>query len=155
MPTFFLDTSALVKLYVQELGTDNMLQLASEPGTQLTILNLAKAEACSAFHRRRRMGDMDWSTCQDLIDQLQTHVRSAFSVVNLIDPMVERARGLLGDYELRAYDAIQLASCLSLRTTHPETTFVGSDHRLLNAASDEGLPILNPETQVRHTANKG
>lgn len=148
MPAFFLDTSALVKLYVYENGTEAMLQLAGSPNTQLTILNLAKVEAWSAFHRRRRLGDLDWDTCHDLLDQLQLHVRSVFSVISLIEPMVERAMGLLGNYDLRAYDAMQLAGCLSLRERQAEVTFVGSDQRLLQAASGEGLPILNPENST-------
>lgn len=63
----------------------------------------------------------------------------------------QRAVALLQAYPLRAYDAVQLASALTLnehmRTLNePPLTFVSADVQLLAVAEAAGLPIINPNT---------
>jgi len=60
--------------------------------------------------------------------------------------ILEDTKALIDRRGLRAYDAIQLAACLGLRSTVSEQapTFVCADHDLLRAAASEGLEILNP-----------
>ena len=44
MAAYFLDTSAFVKLFVEEEGTDQMLKLLSVPDNSFVLLSLALAE---------------------------------------------------------------------------------------------------------------
>jgi hypothetical protein len=64
------------------------------------------------------------------------------------EAILDIACGLIDNHPLRAYDPIQLAGCLALRSSnaneHP--VFVGSDDNLLKAAEAEGLPVWNPAT---------
>jgi predicted nucleic acid-binding protein len=56
----YLDTSALVKLYVQEQGTEKMLELAHpDTGNRLVILSLSRIEFRAAVRRRAKLGYID------------------------------------------------------------------------------------------------
>ena len=56
MTHLYLDTSALVKLYVYESGTPQMLELASKADNQLTLSTLTQIEFHSAVRSRQRAG---------------------------------------------------------------------------------------------------
>jgi predicted nucleic acid-binding protein len=59
MPSFYLDTSAFVKLYVLEEGSQTVIELAQDPGRdRIVILDLALLESRSAIRRRERDGDI-------------------------------------------------------------------------------------------------
>lgn len=147
MATYFLDTSALAKLYVREPGTERMLALATQAGrTRLAILSLARIELYSAVHRRTRAGEISSEDCGAIIESFEEHLSSVFLVQPVNDAVLDRAVSLLLTRSLRAYDAIQLAACLTLPVEQAEglPTFVCSDHQLLEAARAEGASVLDP-----------
>jgi uncharacterized protein with PIN domain len=66
---YFLETSALVNLYVQEEGTEQLLKIAlPSAGNQLAILTIAQVEFHSAVHRRTRDGDIDESVAAQILE---------------------------------------------------------------------------------------
>lgn len=147
MPLYYLDTSALVKLYVLEPGTDRLLQLASNLSeNRLVVLALSPVEVRSAIRRRERAGDIDPDTASLILDELQKHLESKFLRQPLNDTVLDGALEMIDRYALRAYDAVQLAGCLALKiTTGTELpTFVCSDQQLVVAARSELLPVLDP-----------
>jgi uncharacterized protein len=144
---YYLDTSALVKLYVQEPGTDRLLRLAGDlAGTRLAVLSLSPVEARSAIRRRERAGDIDSQTASLVLDRLRRHMETVFIRQVVDDIVLDGAMEIIDRYTLRAYDAIQLAGCLALKATSGADfpTFVCSDQQLLAAARSELLPILDP-----------
>lgn len=146
MGLFFLETSALVKLYVHEPGTDRLLELAASPENhQFAILSVAQAEFRSAVRRRERAGDLDGATAAQLLEMFNSHQQVRFLRQGINDLVVDSACELIDRYPLRAYDALQLAGCLIFRAAAPDApVFVCADRRLLNAAENEGLAGLNP-----------
>lgn len=66
----------------------------------------------------------------------------ALFVIELTPAVVRRGVELLVDHPLRAADALQLASCLTLaqELRHP-VSFAAFDQRLLAAARAEGLEL--------------
>lgn len=147
MPLFYLETSALVKLYILESGTDALLRIANDPAlNRMTVFVLAPVEVHSAVRRRERAGDLDPKVAALLLDQMSGHLRSRFIVQPLIASVLDKSLELIDRYALRAYDAIQLAGCLVLRSSlgSEPVTFVCSDLQLLDAARQEQLPILDP-----------
>jgi hypothetical protein len=63
--------------------------------------------------------------------------------------VIETACSILERRPLRSFDAVHLATALianeQLRKVNgPELVFLASDHRLLTAVADEGLPAFNP-----------
>jgi predicted nucleic acid-binding protein len=66
--------------------------------------------------------------------------------VELGSEILSAARGLIDRHALRGFDAIHLASALGLQAAaNASVTFVAADHRLLRAAAQERLAIVNPE----------
>jgi hypothetical protein len=148
---YYLETSALVKLYVREPGTDRLLHLASNlSDNQIAVLAITAVEARSAIRRRERAGDIDPQSAALILDQLQRHLETRFLRQALNDTVLGGAMEMIDRYALRAYDAVQLAGCLALKTTMGREipTFVCADQQLLDAARSEQLPILDPAAPV-------
>ena len=147
MGLYYLDTSALVKLYIREPGTDHMLRLAARTNKHnFNVLTLARVEFRSAIRRRERKGDIEGSAAARLLSQFDQHLETKFVRQALSESLLDVASGLLDRYALRAYDAIQLAGCLTLSAASDadEPVFVCSDQRLIDAAKAEGLRSLDP-----------
>ncbi|MGO8791562.1 MAG: type II toxin-antitoxin system VapC family toxin [Terriglobia bacterium] len=146
MALYYLHTSALVKLYVREPGTDRLLQLASNPAeNRLAVLAITPVEARSAVRRRERSGDIDPKSASQILDRLQRHMESRFIRQALNEMVLDGALEMIDRYALRAYDAVQLAGCLALKTADTESpTFVCSDQHLLHTARSELLAVLDP-----------
>jgi len=144
---YYLETSALVKLYVLEPGTDRLLQLASNLSeNRFAVLAISPVEVRSAIRRRERAGDIDSKTAGLILDRLRQHLEARFLRQALNDTVLDGALEIIDRYALRAYDAIQLAGCLALKTAAGTDlpTFVCSDRQLLEAARSELLSVFDP-----------
>ena len=146
MSIYYLDTSALVKLYVRETGTEQMMALASPAqGHTLAILGLARVEFRAAVRRRERAGDLRQESAEGLIAMVDGHLQTLYLVQPVTDEVLEEAASLLDRHSLRAYDAIQLAGCIALQSKVSEQpSFVCSDRDLLQAAEREGFDVVDP-----------
>ncbi len=147
MALYYLETSALVKLYVREPGTDRLLQLASRAADhRLAVLALAQVEVHSAIRKRQRLGDIDESVATLVIGRFEQHLETKFVRQIVSDSVLDTATGLVDRYSLRAYDAVQLAGCVVLKATSgaQEPVFICADRQLLQAAESEGLQSLDP-----------
>ena len=148
MAYLYLDTSALVKLYVQEVGTELMLKLAHpDANNQLVILSLGALEFRAAVRRRAKLGDLELTAADSLLLSFSQHLATVFQVQPINDSVVEEAAGVIDRHNIRAYDAIQLAGCLALIATvgrDIEVHFVCADHQLLEAARAEGISAIEP-----------
>ena len=146
MTSFYFDTSALLKLYVEEEGTAQVLRLVSaDDDNRLIILDITVVEARSAIRRREREGDITGADASAILTQIEEDRSSLFLIQPSGSEVIEEASGLLDRHALRAYDALQLAGCLAARHGVPApVTFVCADAHLCNAASMEGLSVLNP-----------
>jgi len=58
---YFLDTSALVKIYHKEVGTEKVLNIY-EDKSDIVISELSKVEFISTIHRKFRDGEIDEKT---------------------------------------------------------------------------------------------
>ena len=146
MSSVYLDTSALLKFYIEEDGTDRVTHVVedAEDGHAF-ILDLTPVEARSAIRRREREGDIVASDADRVLRQIEDDASSLFLVQPSTSAVMEEAARLIDRHPLRAYDALQLAGCLVVRHGMPEpVTFVCADTRLCEAAGQEGLEALNP-----------
>lgn len=146
MSLYFLDTSALVKLYVREPGTDRLLALAeNEPESRFAVLTISAVEARSAIRRRQREGDIDNLAASQIVSSLQMHLETKFIRQIVNDVVIDSALEMVDRYALRAYDAIQLGGCVVISASEARpSTFVCSDRRLLEAAQSERIQVLDP-----------
>jgi hypothetical protein len=147
---YFLDTSALVKRYVREIGSDWILSI-TDPATDndLTISQITWVEVHSAFARRLRDGSLSAQRFDLIAQKVREDFENEYRVIDVDRTLIETAGALVMQNPLRAYDSVQLASALrvqSLLTSMPETQliFVSADNRLLDIAQSEGLATDNP-----------
>ena len=148
MELLYLDTSALVKLYISERGSERMAELAfSDASHSLATCAITQVEFHSAVDRRRRMADLGEDEADRAVEMFNDRFRSAFFRYPVDDQTLDLACDLVHRYALRAYDAVQLAACLFLLrlSARDDLTFVSADRRLLTAARSEGLEVLNPD----------
>jgi uncharacterized protein len=144
---YYLETSALVKLYVFEPGTERLVSLAaSSVGHRFAILALAQVEFRSAIRRQERGGEISKSEADVLIESFRQHSEGRFVVQPFTDSLLDVALALIDAYPLRGFDAMQLAGYLMLRSVSgaEEPIFVCADRALLSAARNEGCPVLDP-----------
>jgi predicted nucleic acid-binding protein len=144
---YYLDTSALVKLYVREPGTERLLGLTDRPDdNRLAILVLAQLELRSAIRRREKNGELSAALAAQLLGVFTRHVEGRFLTQPVTGFVLDIAAALVDRYALRAYDAAQLAGYLALKNSSGAgvPVFVCSDQELLSAAVQEGAPTLDP-----------
>jgi predicted nucleic acid-binding protein len=137
--TVYLDTSNLVKLYVEEPDSDDVLRIVGEADVVATSV-LAYAEARAAFARRRREKLMTPTEARSALRQLDADW-PRFLVIVLGDELA-RAAGRLADvHGVRGCDAVHLASFEALLTrTHGEHAEHGEhDQDLRFSCADDRL----------------
>ncbi|NOT54243.1 MAG: type II toxin-antitoxin system VapC family toxin [Deltaproteobacteria bacterium] len=146
--TFFFDTSALIKLYHQEAGTDRTAAIFQRPEWVLFISELATVELYAALARKVRMREISAEAQQEAYRNFEDDCRHRFVIQPLTGMVVQKAKNLVRQYgntkALRSLDSLQLAACLVAQTSK-DWTFTCADSRLLEVAQEEELQILNPE----------
>ncbi|NGZ96478.1 MAG: VapC toxin family PIN domain ribonuclease [Nitrospira sp. WS110] len=136
----YLDTSALVKLYVDEPLSQELSAAVDEAEAVATSL-LAYAEAMAAFARVRREARLSPQGYRHVVDAFEEDW-SRYITVEVTDRLVKTAGNLAASRALRGYDALHLASALSLRERVPSSVmFVAFDRALTIAAKREALRI--------------
>jgi len=143
---YYLDSSALVKLYIREIGSDRMLQLAARTaGHQLAVVSVAQVEVRSALRKLQRTGRISVRLADELLGAFQRHLESKFIRQVLTDAILDQACELLDRHSLTSLDAVQLAGYFAVRTTaSAEPVFASADNELLAAAKAEGIPVFDP-----------
>lgn len=150
MPLYFFDTSALVKHYHVEAGTDAVDRLIGEPGAVLLIARLTLVETVSVFAHKVRTGEFQAAEFARLRALFAAHVAGRrYQVFRLLNVHYDRARNLIARHglhrQIRTLDALQLSVALQLNQVAPIDRFVCADQRLCDIAVLEGLVIINPE----------
>lgn len=135
---YFLDTSALVKAYVRERGTEEVRRLFRRP---LAISMLSVVEVRSGLRRREREGALSHAHAEAILSAIKVDLAEMWAV-EARKGVLESAADLLDRHPLRAYDAVQLASAMAIARRARAVTFVCADAALIQAASAEGLRTL-------------
>ncbi|MCX6100681.1 MAG: type II toxin-antitoxin system VapC family toxin [Candidatus Bipolaricaulota bacterium] len=136
----YLDTSALVKLYVKEAGSA-AVRTACDHADALATSRLSYVEAHAAAARRTREGDLSQKAKAQLAENLERDWQR-YAVVEVTEAVCSVAVELVGRHPLRAADALQLASALFLRESSGQPIlFLCFDERLVAAAQGEGLAV--------------
>ncbi len=136
----YLDTSALVKLYVRETGSGEVKKLARESAALATSI-VAYAEVRAAFARLMREGVTVEKRHRERLKQFNADWES-FMRIELGHTVARTAGELAEAYALRGFDAIHLASALWLNdTSGGQLQFSAFDARLRAAAERAGLPV--------------
>lgn len=136
----YLDTSSVVKLYVEEIQSLNTRHVVDNAHVVATS-RIAYVEARAAFARKLREQGLTIKGYRRIIQDLDQDWGSYF-IVDVSDTLVKLAGLFAEKHALRGFDAIHLASGVILRKQAGRAvTFYCFDDRLTLAARNEGLKV--------------
>lgn len=150
MADLYFDSSALVKRYVVETGSERVSELLDPAaGNEAFIVAVTPVEMIAAIARRVRGMMMTRDDATTVFDLIRSDLQSSYQVIELGEVVIARAMKLAQEHALRGYDAVQLAGALEvnallLGSDLPPITFVSADAELNQVAVLEGLPVENP-----------
>lgn len=144
MTAVFADSAAVVKLYVDEVGSETVR--AAAPAI---ISQLARVEVPAALWRKHRMGELSLTDTTLLVAAFEADYFGTedeperFLVIAATASLFDAAAQLAGTHGLRAYDSVQLASARAALREVPEgISFAAFDQALRTAAAREGLRLV-------------
>lgn len=138
----YFDTSALVKLYVEEEGSELVADY-SRRCIFVATSKVAFAEARAAFARARREGILDVQAYRHVVDSFNEDWPAYFAL-GVSDSVLQRVNTLVDKYPLRGFDALHLASAMILsRRLDGEDLLVACwDAKLWNYYLQEGFSLI-------------
>jgi len=132
----FFDSSAFVKRYVREEGTDVVLSWCDQ-ATELCLSGIALPEIVSAFCRLQRENRLSPLQYRQLKSQLLADIGDA-AICDLTPEVIRHSIIGLEKNVLRGMDAIHLGSALALKVD----IFVSADARQCAAVMQAGLRVI-------------
>jgi predicted nucleic acid-binding protein len=153
---FFLDSSALTKIYIREKGSRELERLVGKrargfrPAVKLLVSRLAFPETLSAITKHENKGAISRAAAVRLWKQVFDDFMfppSPYAIHEPTEGVVAQAAMMVAQHGLRAYDAVQLSTAQRIRANLPEDkelVFVSSDRRLNNVARKEQFDVADP-----------
>jgi uncharacterized protein len=154
MTTYYADSSALVKRYVNEPGSAWVCAVCDPAaGHVLALGHIGLVEITAALAAKLRQGVLPDDILDGLLRDLEHDARDQYWLIEVDQAIILKAMALPRRHRLRGYDAVHLACALFLNDTLlsnglPAPVVLTSDGDLLAAALAEGLltddPNLHP-----------
>lgn len=146
MTALYLDTSAVVRRYdITESDAERVRSACSASDTTLILSRLTRTEMASALGRKLRDRVLPPEVCEAFWTVFLGDSVIAYQTLEMDEAVLARAESLLFVHNLRAGDAIQVATAiiaagaLGART---EFEFWTADRRQAEAARAEGLTVV-------------
>ena len=137
----YCDTSALLKLFVEEENSDGMIN-ARDACQAIAVCRITWAESMAAFAQRSRFRGANQSALASARAAFE-QAWPGFAIADVSQPLVEKAGVYAEAFALRGYDSVQLAAAHEL---HEQCSlplcFASYDRRLNQAAQLLGLEVL-------------
>ena len=130
----YLDTSALVKLYLDEPGRKSVTAAVASQ-TIVATQEIAYIEANAAFARAEREKRLDHRDLERLRSDFHRDWPS-YLVLRVSQPLLEQAVKLVDSFALRTCDAMHLAAARTLAHESDEQLVFGCFDRRLNQAAE-------------------
>jgi predicted nucleic acid-binding protein len=149
---YFVDSSALVKRYVQETGTAWVRGITRRNQfTVIYIAHITAVEVTCAVARRRKGRTLTPARASRILHRFRQHLAGRYTVIEVTPTVLDDAMRLGNRRSLRAYDSVQLAVGLEVNRIHraagaDPVTLVCADRDLNAAATAEGLTVDDPCT---------
>jgi len=110
----YLDSSAAVKLYVEESGSETVRSAVGRAAVVATNI-VTRVEVSAAFKKLERVGSLRPADARNCLETFRSDWPDFFRVT-LTDAVVTLADSAAWDHDLRGYDAVQLASALQWKS---------------------------------------
>lgn len=134
---FYFDTSAYLKLYVRENGSEEAKKIAKK--NRIISSAILLTECYSALSRKKNMGEIKEVSFYDLTDRLKEDLKY-LEIVRLTDDVLRKAEEIALNSTVRAMDALHAASAVIFQeSSRFELSFVTSDRKQEKAVRVFGL----------------
>ena len=150
MAAFIFDASAIVKRYIQEIGTAWVHSLADPAASnELFLTRIGRVEVSAAIVRRGRGGTPLTSTVASILAQFRQDATHSYNILDITPALLADVERLTELRCLRGYDAVQLAASLEIHRRRQTAglsniTLISADQELNAAANAEGLLVDDP-----------
>jgi len=146
---YYFDSSALVKRYAVETGTNWIMALCAEADNVQAIAHIGLVEIAAALAGKQRGRFLTLDKYDQLLAELVQDTQVDYFLITIDAAVIDQAIALTRRYKLRGYDAVHLACALALQQVlatagGPDLTFIAADNDLLTAAAAEGFAVDNP-----------
>ena len=131
----FFDSSAFVKRYVSETGTEAVLAWCDR-ASEIGLSGIALPDIVSAFCRLRREGRINDTQYRQLKSLLLADIEDA-AICDLSPEVLAQSIASLEANILRGMDAIHVGSAIALKVD----VFISADQRQRDAAIRAGLRV--------------
>jgi predicted nucleic acid-binding protein len=136
----YFDTSALVKGYVQEAGSSEVLEVLDNEGNSFGSAVVTQVEMASAIQRAIQtigVSTIPAKAWQDFLDDW-----SGFNLIEISPVLIERACRAAWEHKPRGYDSLHLAAALLWQESLGEqVTLATFDRNLWTAGQKMGLDV--------------
>ena len=137
----YFDSSALVKRYVEEQGSSDVLDWMDDSDLNGTVL-VTRAEVAAAITRAVRMRYVSQEEARQFLEIFRKEW-SGFHRLPVTETLVARADALACEHALRGYDSIHLAAALTWQELlDVPVTLVTYDRELAETARASGMAVL-------------
>jgi predicted nucleic acid-binding protein len=145
---FFFDSSALIKIYHYEHGSEEIVKIYNSDQT-IFITELSKVEFLSAIHRKYREEIISESTLEILINRINFDIENRYTMLCFSTAVIETAADIIKKYNrknfLRTLDVIQV-SFFELHC-EKDDLFVCFDDRLNQVLKENNYRIYDNQQQ--------
>ena len=141
----FFDTSAFVKFFHEEEGTDIVTKLILDPNNKVWISELGRLEFISVVFRRFRNKELDKERLNTAVNSFEDQI-AEFNIEPLGHAVLEEAELFIKNhgrtYGLKSLDALHLGSFSLI--SEKDWSFVVADDNLCKVAEVVGFNTINP-----------
>lgn len=136
----YFDTSALIKYFIIEKGSDKVDALMNK-ADNVFVSAITEIETFSTFKRLLIEKAIDANDYKILINEFETDYQF-YTHINFDELISKNAKELIEKYQLKTLDSIQLGTAILLKDDID--FFVACDVKLLKSGKKEGFKIINP-----------
>lgn len=137
----YLDTSALIKLYISEQYSSSLRMLVKEQTQIIGVSVIAKPEFSASIARGLRTGLIWKNVATTVLDRFRNEWHN-LRLLTVTNQIIDTADSLAWNYNMRGFDAIHLATALDWqKALDIPITFITFDKQLWQAAQRVGLEI--------------
>ena len=154
MAIYYMDSSGIVKRYVDEIGSAWVIDITNpEKSNEIYTVRMTCVEIVSAATRRTRDGTITSADATMAIATFKNDLQNEYQIVEVTEQLVNRAMNLAETHGLRGYDAVQLAAACEIQALCTASglapiVFVSADTNLNAAATAEGLSVEDPNAHA-------
>ena len=147
---YFVETSAWVKAYITERGSETIAEAFRRLRGSLYTSDLVAVETLGTLTKLRRSGTINRKTYRRLKREFELDFEEIFRVAPVAPEALSVALELVHecrDTAANGMDLVHLATLEHLQSLYPPETvyLMCSDHALSNAAAARGVEVFNPE----------